>query len=39
MRGQSPLFDMDAFARDFRRAMQAIGTRRRMGRPPIDLDF
>jgi predicted O-linked N-acetylglucosamine transferase (SPINDLY family) len=39
VRGQSPLFDMDAFAADFRRAMQTIGTRRRMGRPPIDLDF
>jgi predicted O-linked N-acetylglucosamine transferase (SPINDLY family) len=39
VRGQSPLFDMGAFAADFRRAMQTIGTRRRMGRPPIDLDF
>jgi predicted O-linked N-acetylglucosamine transferase (SPINDLY family) len=35
----SPLFDGTAFATDFRRAMQSIGTRRRMGRPPIDLDF
>lgn len=39
MRRQSPLFDVDALAADFRRAMQTIGTRRRMGRPPIDLDF
>lgn len=39
LRAHSPVFDIDAFARDFRRAMQAIGTRRRMGRPPIDLDF
>ncbi|NUO72510.1 MAG: tetratricopeptide repeat protein [Frateuria sp.] len=39
LQGQSPLFDTAAFAVDFRRAVQAIGTRRRIGRPPIDLDF
>jgi predicted O-linked N-acetylglucosamine transferase (SPINDLY family) len=39
LRTQSPLFDMTAFAMDFRRAVQTIGTRHRIGRPPIDLDF
>ncbi len=35
----SPLFDMSGFALDFRRVVQAIGTRNRIGRPPIDLAF
>jgi predicted O-linked N-acetylglucosamine transferase (SPINDLY family) len=38
-RAHSPLFDMAGFAVDFRRVAQAIGTRHRIGRPPIDLDF
>jgi predicted O-linked N-acetylglucosamine transferase (SPINDLY family) len=39
LRTQSPLFDMAGFAADFRRVVQTIGTRHRIGRPPIDLDF
>ncbi|MEI7036006.1 tetratricopeptide repeat protein [Fulvimonas yonginensis] len=35
----SPLFDVAGFADDFHRVLQAIGTRQRIGRPPIDLDF
>jgi predicted O-linked N-acetylglucosamine transferase (SPINDLY family) len=37
-RSQSPLFDMQGFASDFRRAMLAISARYRIGRPPADLD-
>ncbi|KRE91004.1 hypothetical protein ASG87_02260 [Frateuria sp. Soil773] len=39
LREDHPLFDMRGFAVDFRRAVQAIGARQRIGRPPIDLDF
>jgi predicted O-linked N-acetylglucosamine transferase (SPINDLY family) len=39
LRTQSPVFDMAGFATDFRRVVQTIGTRHRIGRPPIDLDF
>lgn len=39
LHAQSPLFDMAGFAADFRRVVQTIGTRHRIGRPPIDLDF
>ncbi|HET6804023.1 MAG TPA: tetratricopeptide repeat protein [Frateuria sp.] len=39
LRTQSPLFDVAGFAADFRRVVQTIGTRHRIGRPPIDLDF
>jgi predicted O-linked N-acetylglucosamine transferase (SPINDLY family) len=39
LRAQSPLFDIAGFAADFRRVVQTIGTRHRIGRPPIDLDF
>jgi predicted O-linked N-acetylglucosamine transferase (SPINDLY family) len=38
-RRTSPLFDMQGFAADFRRAMLAISTRYRIGRPPADLDL
>jgi predicted O-linked N-acetylglucosamine transferase (SPINDLY family) len=37
-RSQSPLFDMQGFASDFRRAMLAISARYRIGRPAADLD-
>lgn len=36
---QSPLFDMRGFAADFRRAVQAISARYRIGRPPTDLNL
>lgn len=39
LRTRSPLFDIAGFATDFRRAVQTIGTRHRIGRPPIDLAF
>ena len=39
LRARSPLFDVAGFAADFRRVVQTIGTRHRIGRPPIDLDF
>jgi predicted O-linked N-acetylglucosamine transferase (SPINDLY family) len=39
LRTQSPLFDSAGFAADFRRVVQTVGTRHRIGRPPIDLDF
>ncbi|SEJ10227.1 tetratricopeptide repeat protein [Frateuria terrea] len=39
LRVQSPVFDTAGFAADFRRVVQTIGTRHRIGRPPIDLDF
>lgn len=38
-RTQSPLFDMQGFAADFRRALQAMSARYRIGRPPVDLDL
>ena len=38
-RSQSPLFDMQGFATDFRRAMLAVSARYRIGRPPADLDL
>ncbi|WP_266169321.1 tetratricopeptide repeat protein [Dyella subtropica] len=38
-RAQHTLFDMKGFAADFRRAIQAMGARYRIGRPPIDLDL
>lgn len=38
-RETSPLFDMAAYARDFQRAVQWIGARHRIGRPPADHDF
>ena len=39
LRTTSPLFDTSGFASDFGRLVRTIGTRQRMGRPPIDLDF
>jgi predicted O-linked N-acetylglucosamine transferase (SPINDLY family) len=39
LRARSPLFDIAGFAADFRRLVQTIATRHRIGRPPIDLDF
>ncbi|WP_266156424.1 tetratricopeptide repeat protein [Dyella silvatica] len=38
-RSRNPLFDMQGFATDFRRAIQAMGARYRIGRPPADLDL
>ena len=38
-RKASPLFDMAGYARDFHRAVQWIGARHRIGRPPADHDF
>ena len=38
-RTQSPLFDMQGFANDFHRALQAMSARYRIGRPPVDLDI
>ncbi|MFC5741988.1 tetratricopeptide repeat protein [Dyella tabacisoli] len=38
-RSRNPLFDMQGFATDFRRAIQAMGARHRIGRPPADLDL
>jgi predicted O-linked N-acetylglucosamine transferase (SPINDLY family) len=38
-RSNSPLFDMQGFAADFRRAMLAVSARYRIGRPPADLDL
>ena len=35
----SPLFDIEGFAADFRRAVLAISARYRIGRPPADLDL
>jgi predicted O-linked N-acetylglucosamine transferase (SPINDLY family) len=37
-REQSPVFDMQGFAADFCRAVQAVGARHRIGLSPIDLD-
>jgi predicted O-linked N-acetylglucosamine transferase (SPINDLY family) len=36
---QSPLFDMQGYAADFHRALQAMSARYRIGRKPIDLDI
>ena len=38
-RTQSSLFDMQGFAGDFRRALQAMSARYRIGRKPADLDL
>jgi predicted O-linked N-acetylglucosamine transferase (SPINDLY family) len=38
-RTQSSLFDMQGFAADFRRALQAMSARYRIGRMPADLDL
>ena len=38
-RTQSSLFDMQGFATDFRRALQAMSARYRIGRMPADLDL
>jgi predicted O-linked N-acetylglucosamine transferase (SPINDLY family) len=38
-RTQSSLFDMQGFAGDFRRAVQAMSARYRIGRKPADLDL
>ena len=38
-RTQSSLFDMHGFAADFRRALQAMSARHRIGRMPADLDL
>ncbi|HET6553831.1 MAG TPA: tetratricopeptide repeat protein [Dyella sp.] len=38
-RSQSPLFDMRGFAADFKRAVQAMSARYRIGRKPVDLDL
>jgi predicted O-linked N-acetylglucosamine transferase (SPINDLY family) len=38
-RTQSSLFDMQGFASDFRRAVQAMSARYRIGRKPADLDL
>jgi predicted O-linked N-acetylglucosamine transferase (SPINDLY family) len=37
-RTENALFDMQGFARDFRRAVRAISARHRIGRPPTDVD-
>ncbi|WP_430390970.1 tetratricopeptide repeat protein [Dyella sp. 20L07] len=38
-RTQSSLFDMKGFATDFRRAVQAMSARHRIGRKPVDIDI
>ncbi|NII74420.1 putative O-linked N-acetylglucosamine transferase (SPINDLY family) [Dyella sp. SG562] len=38
-RADSPVFDTAGFANDLRRAIQAMGARHRIGRPPADLDL
>jgi predicted O-linked N-acetylglucosamine transferase (SPINDLY family) len=38
-RSQSSLFDMQGFASDFRRAVQAMSARHRIGRKPADVDL
>lgn len=38
-RTQSPLFDMQGFASDFKRVVQAMSARYRIGRKPVDLDL
>jgi predicted O-linked N-acetylglucosamine transferase (SPINDLY family) len=37
-RSDNALFDMQGFARDFRRAVRAISARHRIGRPPTDVE-
>ncbi len=39
LRTSGSLFDMAGYAADFRRAMLAIATRRRIGRPVADIDI
>lgn len=36
---QSPLFDMQGFAADFRKAVRTISARYRIGRPPADIEL
>ncbi|GGA21620.1 tetratricopeptide repeat protein [Dyella nitratireducens] len=38
-RSKHPLFDVQGFAADFRRAVLAISARYRIGRPPADIDL
>ncbi|HUA80593.1 MAG TPA: tetratricopeptide repeat protein [Dyella sp.] len=38
-RSLNPLFDLKGLAADFRRAVRAISTRYRIGRPPSDIDL
>ncbi|MFC5580326.1 tetratricopeptide repeat protein [Rhodanobacter terrae] len=38
-RTSGSLFDMDGYSSDFRRAVQAMATRRRIGRPAADIDI
>ena len=38
-RANNAVFDVAGFAADFRRAVQAMGARHRIGRPPADLDL
>jgi predicted O-linked N-acetylglucosamine transferase (SPINDLY family) len=38
-RNESPLFDVQGFATDFRRAVRAVSARHRIGRPPSDVDL
>lgn len=38
-RSQSSLFDMRGYAADFKRAVQAMSARHRIGRKPVDLDL
>lgn len=38
-RSLNPLFDLKGFAADFRRAVLAMSTRYRIGRPPTDIDL
>ena len=38
-RASHPLFDIDAFAADFSRAIQGMSARHRIGRPPADIDL
>ncbi|HEX7813924.1 tetratricopeptide repeat protein [Dyella sp.] len=38
-REKHPLFDIPAFAADFRRAIQGMSARHRIGRPPADIDL
>ena len=38
-RSESPLFDVQGFAADFRRAVRAVSARYRIGRPPSDVQL
>ena len=38
-RTRRPLFDIAAFAADFRRAIESMSARHRIGRPPADIDL